>query len=215
MKKVKRRYDMTARAAKAEVTRERIRASAQEIYSGRAIEEFTLDEVARRAGTTVQTVLRIFGNKEDLLFSALEGMADSDTPLKASPPGDVPAAVAAIFDIYETMGDAVIQRLHDEPRHPALKPLLDRGRNGHHNWVKTAFAPFLQKRHGSERAQLLGALNAATDVYVWKLLRRDSGLSRAAAEAVVNKFIMGVIQGEQSRGTDSLVELVRRRQPAA
>jgi AcrR family transcriptional regulator len=215
MKEIKRRYDMTARAAKAEATKERIRSSAKELYSGRAIEEFTLDEVARRAGTTVQTILRAFGSKEDLLFSALEGMADTDTPLKASPPGDIAAAVAAIFDIYETMGDAVIQRLHDEPRHPALKPLLDGGRAGHRNWVKTAFAPFLQKRHGSERAQLLQALNTATDVYVWKLLRRDGGLSRAAAAAIVHKFIIGVVQGEQHHGTDSLVELVRRRQPAA
>jgi AcrR family transcriptional regulator len=215
MKSRKRRYNMTERAAKAEATRERIRASAMALYSASAIEEFTLDEVARRAGTTVQTILRAYGSKEDLLFSALEAMADTDTPLKASPPGDIAAAVAAIFDIYETMGDAVIQRLHDEPRHPALKTLLDRGRNGHRNWVKTAFAPFLHERQVSDRTQLIHALNAATDVYVWRLLRRDGGLSRAAAEAIVRKFIIGVVQREQSHGADPLAELVGRRQPAA
>lgn len=213
--KAKRRYDMTTRAAKAEATRERICASAVELYSAGVIEEFTLDEVARRAGTTVQTILRAYRSKEDLLHAALLAKADSDAPLRPTPPGDIAAAVAAIFDIYETMGDAVIQRLHDEPRHPALKPLLDGGRNGHRNWVRTAFAPFLQKRHGRERTPLLQALTAATDVYLWKLLRRDGGLSRTAAEAIVHKFILGVVQQETSHGTDSVAELVGRREPAA
>jgi len=111
MKRRKRPYVMTARAAKAEATRARIRASAIELYSGGAIEEFTLDEVARRAGTTVQTILRTFGSKEDLLFSALEIMADSGVPLRTTAPGDIAEAVTAIFDVYETMGDFVIRRL--------------------------------------------------------------------------------------------------------
>jgi len=215
MKRRKRPYVMTARAAKAEATRERIRASAIELYSGGAIEEFTLDEVARRAGTTVQTILRTFGSKEDLLFSALEIMADSGVPLRTTPPGDIAEAVTAIFDVYETMGDFVIRRLNDEQRHPALKPLLDVGRHGHRAWVKTAFAPCLRELHGSEQTQLLHALTAVTDVYVWKLLRRDRGLSRAASESVVRKLIKGVVQQETSHGTDSLAELVRRREPAA
>jgi AcrR family transcriptional regulator len=216
MKKGKRRrYVMTARAAKTEATKARICASAIELYSGGAIEEFTLEEVARRSDTTVQTVLRIFGSKEDLLFAALEEMAKGDAPLKASPPGDIPAAVVAIFDVYETIGDFVIRRLNDEQRHPALKPLLDAGRHGHRAWVKTAFAPFLQKLQGSEQTQLLHALTAVTDVYVWKRLRRDSGLSRTAAETVVRKLITGAVQQETSHGSDSLVELVGRRKPAA
>lgn len=219
MKKEKRRYVMTARAAKADATRERIRASAMELYCQRAIEDFTLEAVADRAETTVQTVLRIFGSKEDLLFAALGELAASGVSLKVTPPGDITAAVSAIVDVYETMGDLVIQRLNDERRHPALKPLLDQGRQNHRDWVKTAFAPQLQHHHGSQRMQLLNALIAATDVYVWKLLRRDRGLSRAATEAVMCRMITGATQQETSdgeeRGSDSLAELVRRREPAA
>jgi len=215
MKRRKRPYVMTARAAKAEATKARIRASAIELYSAGAIEEFTLDEVARRSGTTVQTVLRIFGSKEDLLFGALEVMADRGVPLRTTQPGDVAEAVTAIFDVYETMGDFVMQRLNDERRHPALKPLLAIGRRGHRTWVKTAFAPCLQKLQGSEQSQLRHALIAVTDVYVWKLLRRDSGLSRAAAEAIVRKLINGVVQQETTHGTGTVAELVRWREPAA
>jgi AcrR family transcriptional regulator len=163
----------------------------------------------------VQTVLRAFGSKGDLLYAALSESAARGASLKATPPGDVRAAVAAMFDVYEAMGDFVIQRLNDEQHHPELKPLLDEGRENHRDWVKTAFAPQLVNRQGSERAQLLDALDAATDVYVWKLLRRDRGLSRPATEAVVRRLIIGVTQKEKTNGTDSVAELVRRRQPAA
>jgi hypothetical protein len=54
----KRRYTMTARATKAQETRDQIRESAIAIYCERPIGDFTLEDVARRAGTTVQTVLR-------------------------------------------------------------------------------------------------------------------------------------------------------------
>jgi AcrR family transcriptional regulator len=213
--KLKRQYDMTARVAKAEATKARIRACAAELYAGRAIEDFTLEEVAARAETTVQTVLRMFGSKAELLSEALYEMADRGIGLKITPPGEIPAAIAAIFDVYETMGDHVIQRLNDESRLPALKPALDIGRNNHRSWVKKVFAPQLAQASGSELTQLLNALVAATDIYVWKLLRRDRGLGRNASQAVVQKLVEGVTQQEKSHGKDSLAELVRRREPAA
>jgi AcrR family transcriptional regulator len=215
MKMKKRPYVMTARAAKAEATKVRIRASAMQLYCERPIEDFTLDEVAERAGTTVRTILRIYPSKDELVYAALHEMAAGGVFLKPTPPGDVAAAVAAIFDIYETAGDIVIQRLSDERRRPALKPLLDQGRENHRDGVKTVFAPQLGRRQGAARTQLLNILVVATDVYVWKLLRRDMGLSRPAAEATVRKMILSVTEEESANGTDSVAELVGRRQPAS
>ena len=51
--KIPRPYMMTARAAKADATKARIREAASRLYAERPIEDFTLDEVARAAGTTV------------------------------------------------------------------------------------------------------------------------------------------------------------------
>jgi AcrR family transcriptional regulator len=215
MKTTRRPYVMTARAAKAAATKERIRASAIELYCEQAIEDFTLDEVARRAGTTVQTVLRAFGSKEELIMAALGELAASGVPLKPTPPGDVRAAITKIYDLYETSGDLIIQRLADERRRPVLKPALDEGRENHRQWVKEMFAPQLALRRGGDRTQLLDILVVATDIYVWKLLRRDMALSRPAAEAVVCKIITSVTDVEGSHGKDSLAELVGRRQPAA
>ena len=213
----KRAYLMTARAAKAQATRERILAAAIALYRERTLEDFTLEKVARRAESTVQTVLRIFGSKEGLLFAALYALAEGGANLKVTRPGDIAAAVKEIYDIYEGMGDLVIRHLSDESRHPGLKPVLDKGRDNHRKWLIEVFAPQLARQSGSQRAQLLNVLIAATDVYVWKLLRRDRGLSRSAAEAVIRRIVTGVTQevsNDSERGADSLVELVRRRQPA-
>ncbi|MGO9006413.1 MAG: TetR/AcrR family transcriptional regulator [Beijerinckiaceae bacterium] len=215
MKEIKRRYVMTARAAKAEATKARIRMSAMQLYCERPIEDFTLEEVAERAGTTVRTILRAFATKDELVYAALDEMAAGGVFLKPTPPGDVRAAVSAFFDIYETVGDLVIQRLSDERRRPALKPTLDQGRENHRDGVKTAFAPQLERRRDAARAQLLTMLVVATDVYVWKLLRRDMALSRSAAEAIVRRMITSVTDRETAHGTDSLAELVGRRKPAS
>ena len=215
MNRKKRRYAMAARAAKAEATKARIRVSAMELYCQRPIEDFTLEKVAGRAGVAVRTVLRAYPSKDELVYAALDEMAAGGVYLKPTPPGDIKAGVSAFFDIYETVGDLVLQRLSDERRRPALKPSLDQGRENHRDGVKVIFAPQLEQRRGTARAELFNMLVVMTDVYVWKLLRRDMALTRPAAEAIVRKMIFSIIEGENADGTDSLAELVGRRQPAA
>jgi AcrR family transcriptional regulator len=215
MKKAKRNYVMTARAAKARDTIARIKASTIQLYHDRPIEFFTLDDVAERAGVTVRTVLRAFGSKDELIYAALGEMAAGGVFLKPTPPGDVKAGVSAFFDIYEAIGDLVIRHLNDEQRHPELKPLLDQGRENHRDGVKEIFAPQLARLRGAARAQLLNTLDVMTDVYVWKLLRRDMGLGRAPAEAIVRNMIERVTEGRIADGKDSLAELVGRRQSAS
>jgi AcrR family transcriptional regulator len=211
----KRRYVMTARAAKSEATRARIRVSAIQLYQERGtIENFTLEEVAQRAGVAVRTILRTARSKDELVYAALNAMPREGIVLQRTPPGDVAAAVCACFDIYESIGDLQLQRMNAARHHPALKPALDQARETHREGVKTAFAPHLDRLQGKARAQMLTILLIATDVYVWKLLRRDMELSRAAAEATVVEMINGVIARAEERGAaDPLA--IRREQPAA
>jgi len=193
MDTAKRPYAMKARAARAAATRVRILAAATDLFVERTIDGLTLDEVAQRAGTSVRTVLRAFASKEALLaatHAAAQGRGHG-----AAPPGDIAAAVKALFADYEQIGDAVIHRLADEDRVPTLKPYLDAGRSSHRQWVDSVFAPFLDRLSGIERAQLLAALIVASDVYVWKLLRRDLGLGRSAAEAVMRRMLSALSKG--------------------
>ena len=60
-------------------------------------------------------------------------------------------------------------------------------------WIETTFAPFLPSR-GPRREQLIMTLYAATDVTVWKLLRRDHGRSRAETEAIIRNLVDGATQ---------------------
>jgi hypothetical protein len=62
--------------------------------------------------------------------------------------------------------------------------------------VRIVFAPQLELRRGSARAQLYNILLVTTDVYVWKLLRRDLALSRTAAESMLRKMLAGVLDAE-------------------
>jgi AcrR family transcriptional regulator len=199
MKAVKRRYTMTARAEKARETRARILAAAVDLYRDRPVEHFTLDDVAVRARTTVQTVLRVFGSKEDLVLAALTALTQAGMPTKPmTQTGDIAAAVREMFDLYETLGDLIIARLGDERRHPPLKAQLDEGRLGHRDWVAHAFAPFLGA--DTDRFEMLVVL---TDVYVWKLLRRDRALDRDHAESLVVSMIDSIVK-ENSDGKTAL-----------
>lgn len=202
---------MTARAAKAAETRERIARSAAALYREHLLGDITLEAVADRAETTVQTILRIFGSKEGLMHAAIDRSALEGTPITPTAPGDVRAAVHAVFDIYETVGDFVIARLAQEHRSPALKQSLDRGRRSHEAWVRTAFAPLLEAKRGAARTQLYTIIMVATDVYVWKLMRRDLALKRDAAEAAVRAIITGINEAEGTDGKTSVAQLVGRR----
>jgi hypothetical protein len=81
--------------------------------------------------------------------------------------------------------------------------------------VKDVFAPQLRAHRGAAREAMFAIFVVATDVYVWKKLRRDLALSRREAEAIVLRMIKRDIQREDDHGSDSLAELVGRREPAA
>jgi len=181
----KRAYRQGARADAAEATGQRILAAFIEAMGQEWLEDITLDQVARSAGVTVQTVVRRFGGKEGVLAAAQKEMGRQVLGRRETPVGDLERAIANLIEDYEVSGDMVIRSLAQEGRFPALKPLLDYGRAEHRRWLATVAAPWLQAMPDDRRRRALDALVIATDVYTWKLLRRDMGRSRAEARATV------------------------------
>lgn len=170
---------MVARAASAEATGERILDAAEEVFWERPTDRVSLDEVAARAGVSVQTVIRRFGAKEELLRNAAErGSKVVRDQRDAVRTGDVPGAVDALMEHYEDYGDRVLRLLAEEPAVPALGEIADRGRRLHRDWCARVFSPALTGLEGVARDRRLAQLVAVCDVYTWKLLRRDAGLSR-------------------------------------
>jgi AcrR family transcriptional regulator len=192
-----RRYVMGARAAAAAATKQRILDSTHALLVTYSFEEMTVDMIAARAGTAARTVLRIFGSKEELFAQALHSLGQfGQAPIT---PGNTDALVSGTYDFYEKVGDTVIRWLADEPRISAMHEHLNIGRRHLRAWVAEAFAPKLSQLRGNARKELHDALIVAFDVYTWKLLRRDFGLSRRVAEATTLRIVRGLI-GERKNG---------------
>ena len=189
MPRTKRIYRQTARAAAAEELRQLVATTFYELLLSRWVDEITLDEVAASAGTTRQTVIRLFGGKEGLLGS-VEATASAKAQPRISLPRNfsIKRALRALVEHYEVMGDVTVRLLAQEERHPALRPALERGRREHRTWVAKWFGDSMT---GMERERQITRLVVATDVYTWKLLRRDFGNSQKE----VTRLIAGLIEG--------------------
>ncbi|HWD03333.1 MAG TPA: TetR/AcrR family transcriptional regulator [Amycolatopsis sp.] len=191
---VTRPYRMTVRAQAAEDTRRRVFDTAAGLLRRRLRADVRLEEVAAGAGVSVQTVLRIAGSKGELFRVAFEQLlSEMAEQLHGAEPGDVGAAVATWFDHYEEFGDVVIRTLADESD-PAVAPIVEVGRSKHRQRVELLFGPLLATRTADARAHALDALVCVSDVYAWKLLRRDFGRSRADAEATMRLMIESIVE---------------------
>lgn len=190
-----RQYRMGARAEATAATGERIIAAATELFLSRQYEEVALGDVARHAGVTVQTLIRRFGSKEGLVAAAAEvGSREVREQRDEAPVGDVAGAVRNLFEHYEQWGDRVLLMLCQEERVEPLRQITDAGRALHRDWVERTFSAWLRDRD-THRQQRFAQLVAVTDVYVWKLFRRDQGLSREAAERALRDLVE-LITGE-------------------
>jgi hypothetical protein len=63
--------------------------------------------------------------------------------------------------------------------------------------VEATFRPFLDERAADQRCAVLTKLIVTTDVYVWKLLRRDIGLGRDQAERYVAEMVSAVVERQE------------------
>jgi AcrR family transcriptional regulator len=181
---------MSARAAALEVTRERILDAACDAFLESSYDDVTLRDVAARADVALQTVVNHFGTKEALFAVALERISDAIESRRYDvEPGDVEGAVTALIDDYERTGDFTVRTLAEEGRVAAVEPGLARGRRGHEEWVAHVFGAALAALPGAARGRRLAQLVAVTDVYTWKLLRRDKGLSRDQTVLAVRELV--------------------------
>jgi len=184
---------MAARQAAVDRNRDRLLEAAYELFVAEPYDLVTLDAVAGVAGVTRQTLLRQFGSKDGLFTALVDWLAPREDAARQADPGDLRSGIANLLDRYEATGDANIRFLELEGRTDAIDYLLAQGRQGHRAWIEHLFAAELARLRDSERDRVLFALYAATDVSVWKLLRRDFDLPRSKVEAIVRKLVEGVL----------------------
>ena len=142
------------------------------------------------AGIALQTVVNHFGTKEALFAAASERTAaETERTRWSVEPGDVEGALATLVADYERNGDMILRTLAVEERVPVVRPMLALGRQGHQDWVEHVFGAALKGLNGQERKRRLAQLVVVTDVYTWKLLRRDKGLSRSQTIAAMRELV--------------------------
>jgi AcrR family transcriptional regulator len=190
-----RSYRMTTRALSSAATGERILDAAIEIFWELPTDQISLDEVAGRAGVSVQTVIRRFGGKDALVVAAAERESTAIRRQRdQAPAGDVTVAVQVLVKHYEAFGDRVLKMLAEQERVPALRHIVDSGRALHRDWCTRVFAAALTGRAPTVQRRRLAQLVALCDVYMWKLLRRDAGLSRRQTELAIVELLTPILK---------------------
>jgi AcrR family transcriptional regulator len=180
---------MNLRAERSAGTRAKILDAAQSLFMERWLDEISLRDIAARAEVALQTVVRHFGTRATLLNELAKMRQErAEEQRVTAPVGDIGGAVATIVALYEESGPGVLRGLAQEDCVPGLRAMTDRGRATHRQWVNTVFEPFLPKASALRRRRL-AQLVAITDVYTWKLLRLDQGLSPAETERALVEVI--------------------------
>lgn len=188
--KTKRGYTMGARAEAVQQTRSRIMQATFDLAHTRPIAAISLDAVASGAGVSVQTVLRQFGSRAGLIAETIAYARDLVGEERRTPADDVDDAVSVVIDHYERRGDMSLLLLAQE-QDPDAAPIVAQGRAVHESWVRDVFASALA--NAADPTELFDLLVSATDVYTWKLFRRDRGRSRRVTEARMRQLVHAVL----------------------
>lgn len=191
----KRAYRQIARADSTRETERRILEAATKLFAENYYDEVTLDLIAESARVSSKTVQRTFGTKEALAARFIEAAGRHDAAVRdAVPTGDVDAALATILQTYETFGDSILRTLSLDGRIAMVSAMAERGRELHSAWIARVFAPLLP-RSPARRKSDLGLLVVATDVFTWKLLRRDRGFSARETARAVRQLVSLILSG--------------------
>lgn len=190
-----RAYDMTKRSDAAGGTRRRIAEAALALFKERDYDDVSLNEIARAAGVSHQTVLNHCDNKAGVLLAAGELFSEEIRALEADVvAGDVSSVVRTTCDRYEILGDANARWAAMGTRAPEVAEGLARGRLGFQAWLEEVLGELMPGDDDpDEHRRVLLGLHAALDVFTWKLLRRDLGLSREQTEQQLTDLVLGVL----------------------
>ena len=188
-------YQQTERAVATDNTRRRVIESAVALMrSARRIQEITIQAIADDAGVAMRTALRHFGSRDGILEAAFEHIKETIAGNRfPTPPGEIVAAIESLMHSYEHDGELTIKVLEEENDLPFLHKLLEIGRKYHSEWLEHCFGSLLPELSAAQRKRRIIELYAATDVYVWKLLRKDLGQSRAATHSTLQNLVEGCI----------------------
>jgi len=193
----KRPYQMSKRAESAAQTAHDIFVATAELWHERSIADITLDVIAERANVSVRTIIRRYGSKEGLFEACIQNnAADMKSDREKAEVGNVESAIQYLLADYEMHGDAVIRTLAMEDQLDIAQRVLQAGRIYHREWCERIFTPFLPNKKDKTYELELTAFVAATELYLWKLLRRDLKHSLSETKSLFMRLVNGLITSD-------------------
>ena len=190
----KRSYNMSKRAESAAQTERLIFESAAKLWQERPFTEITLDAIAEQAGVSVRTVIRKYGSKEGLYEIGIQNQSEVQGEREKADIGDIEGALKVLLKDYESYGAGIVRLLAVEEQIKAAKKVLSAGREYHRQWCEKIFQPYLPEVNDKEYEEILSAFVAATDIYLWKLLRLDLGYSKAKTMRTFKRLVEGLVK---------------------
>ena len=146
-------------------------------------------EIAAEACVALQTLVNHFGSKDEL-FAAAAKHIGTRSPRFARPwnlgisrPPQRPSWTTTTAPATSSSALPASRSAFRGQKRPR------RGRRGHQDWVERVFAGALTGLRGVARKRRVAQLVAATDVYTWKLLRRDKELSREQTITAIRELL--------------------------
>lgn len=188
---------MRNRSAAAARTGERILDVTAGLWLKVPLAELTLERVATESGVTIRTILRKFCSRDGLLEASMQHYASAHMGQRElDVGGDIRKALTILLDEYEVMGDAVFRTIQIQDDLAVAKKILEAGRRKHREWCARVFQPYLPDATSPNYESCLLTFISATEVYLWKLMRRDMKMSYSqthrvfltTVEALVLKF---------------------------
>lgn len=186
----------TARGAR---TRRRIAESVLDVLreQGRAP---TAKEVASRAGVSVRLVFHHFDDMDALYRAAMSMQMERHWRGLRAVPSDLPldqriarttAQRAKLFDATSAVRRTAVLLA---TRHADVAHALTTSNTFLRSWLEVTFSSELEAA-GRARGDLLAAIEVATSWEVWERLRREQGLSSAAARRVLVRTLHALLDG--------------------
>jgi AcrR family transcriptional regulator len=193
----KRAYRGTIQAEMAALVRRRIIEAGLVLFDEQWGDTITLEQIAERAGVTVQTLLRHFGSKERLADTvSQEAFRLSQQELSEPPAGDIASIAASLVVYYDASGRRIMRGLAQEQRYPELHSIIDVARAAHRAWIERVFAPALAQLDMPVRTRLLAQLFTLTGAYTWYMLRVECALSREETTQALQEMLAALLAAQ-------------------
>lgn len=183
---------MKNRTASSKKTNDRIILATEELLASGSLDNVTLPAIANGANVTVQTVMRHMGSREGCLKAVAKVVSKRiDSQRGNVKPGDFDSAISDLLQHYESDSTLILNLLDQANKGDLfVDKMTEKGRRYHRNWVIHCFGPLIDLKNQEN----IDALVAATDIYVYKLLRRDMGRSLKKTKYIIINLVKGILE---------------------